>query len=437
MLKLIRIKWHNRLEHFFPEKRIFLRTDTQTRFIRLGAARQIMIWLGFTGVIAWSIVATALVAIHVIDTGKIIDHPRNDQTIYEERLNALAQSRDNRAQEALVAHNRFNAVLAQVSRMQTEILSLQKQRTELENGLKVLQTTLQNVVRERNQAQLTVQEVRSTVDASSSAPLNKSADILETLTYMTAALTDAAERRDAALAKTHESTQALKIANVKLQSLEERNIQIFRQLEEALNISVEPLTKMFNNAGINPNQLIQKVRSGYSGLGGLAPLSFVPNQNDHIDHHARYANDILNKMSELNLYRIAVDQTPLSHPIKDNFRYTSGFGMRWGRPHNGIDMAAPHRTPIYATADGVVTRAGWYGAYGRVVYIKHANNTETRYAHLAKIRVKKGQKVSRGKRIGDMGNSGRSTGTHLHYEIRVNGRPINPMKYIKAAQNVL
>ena len=79
---------------------------------------------------------------------------------------------------------------------------------------------------------------------------------------------------------------------------------------------------------------------------------------------------------------------------------------------------------------------GWQSAYGRLIKIKHDFGIETRYAHLSKFRVKKGQRVSRGQHIGDMGNTGRSTGTHLHYEIRIGGKAINPMKYIKAAKNV-
>jgi murein DD-endopeptidase MepM/ murein hydrolase activator NlpD len=110
--------------------------------------------------------------------------------------------------------------------------------------------------------------------------------------------------------------------------------------------------------------------------------------------------------------------------------------MRWGRMHNGTDFAGRHGTPILSTADGVVIHADWQSGYGRLVKIQHANGIETRYAHLARIRVKKGQRVSRGERIGDMGNSGRSTGTHLHYEVRVNGRAVNPMKFIKAGKNV-
>ena len=84
-------------------------------------------------------------------------------------------------------------------------------------------------------------------------------------------------------------------------------------------------------------------------------------------------------------------------------------------------MAGPVGTPIYATADGVVTFAGWQNGYGRIIKVQHEFGIETRYPHLNAIRVEVGQRVSRGERIGDMGSSGRSTGPHLHYEVRRNG----------------
>ena len=107
---------------------------------------------------------------------------------------------------------------------------------------------------------------------------------------------------------------------------------------------------------------------------------------------------------------------------------------------NGVvsekDLAGPVGTPILATGDGTVKFAGRQSGYGNVIIIEHALGTETRYGHLSKIRVQAGQKVSRGSQIGDMGNTGRSTGPHLHYEVRVNGNAVNPMSFIKAAQNV-
>ncbi len=148
------------------------------------------------------------------------------------------------------------------------------------------------------------------------------------------------------------------------------------------------------------------------------------------------AKEILITLDQMNSYRIAVSKMPLAMPVKSAFRYTSPFGRRWGRAHEGIDMAGPVGTPIYSTGDGVVIFAGWQSGYGNLIKIQHELGTETRYGHLSKIRVKVGQKVSRGSKIGDMGNTGRSTGSHLHYEVRVNGRAVNPMSFIKAAQNV-
>ena len=148
------------------------------------------------------------------------------------------------------------------------------------------------------------------------------------------------------------------------------------------------------------------------------------------------ANAILNSMDRINLYRIAAQRAPFAVPVRDAYRFTSGFGTRWGRLHAGTDFAAPIGTPIYATADGVVTEAGWHSGYGRLITIQHEFGIETRYAHLNAMRVSIGQRVSRGDRIGDMGNSGRSTGPHLHYEIRVGGTPVNPMTYIRAGTDV-
>jgi murein DD-endopeptidase MepM/ murein hydrolase activator NlpD len=218
--------------------------------------------------------------------------------------------------------------------------------------------------------------------------------------------------------------------------MEERNDEIFQQLEAALQISVEPLDNMFRTAGLDPDDLIDEVRRGHSGQGGpLTPISMSTMGTG--DDGTLRANAILDELDRLNVYRIAVEQVPFAMPVQDSFRWTSGFGPRWGRMHEGVDMAAPVGTPIYAPADGVVIFAGWQSGYGRLIKIQHEFGIETRYGHLNAIRVEVGQRVSRGERIGDMGNSGRSTGPHLHYEIRVGGEPLNPMIYIGAGDDVL
>ena len=116
---------------------------------------------------------------------------------------------------------------------------------------------------------------------------------------------------------------------------------------------------------------------------------------------------------------------------------SSGFGVR-GNPfggsssefHKGQDIAAPWGTRVIATADGVVTEAGWQRGYGWVVYIDHGNGISTRYGHLSRIDVTVGQTIKRGDQLGLVGSTGRSTGPHLHYEVRINGQAINPIPYL-------
>lgn len=117
---------------------------------------------------------------------------------------------------------------------------------------------------------------------------------------------------------------------------------------------------------------------------------------------------------------------PIQGMSKDDI--TSHFGPRWGRMHTGTDFGYPVGTPIYASESGTVILAGWNGGYGKCVIIDHGNGMQTLYAHQNKIHVTKGMKVVRGQRIGDTGNTGNSTGPHLHFEVIINGNKVDPMK---------
>jgi len=114
---------------------------------------------------------------------------------------------------------------------------------------------------------------------------------------------------------------------------------------------------------------------------------------------------------------------PVSGPI------TSGFGWRWGRMHEGIDIGAACGTPIHAAASGTVIYSGWMSGYGNFVVIDHGNGLATAYAHQSAIYVSGGS-VSQGQVIGAVGSTGHSTGCHLHFEVRVNGTPVNPLNYL-------
>ncbi|MGB5864338.1 MAG: M23 family metallopeptidase [Sulfitobacter sp.] len=431
------IKTHAFLEKHFPERRVFLKSDNDTRFIRLRPATQLLAFAGSAALVAWAIVATAIILMDSIGSGNFREQAKRDQRTYQARLNDLSAQRDSRAEEALAAQQRFNAALTQISVMQSELLSSETRRRELETGIDVIQSTLRDTMQDRQTARAQVAALQSEGGgaiqvAASTAPMDFLAD----------ALAKTAEERDQVLLDSQDALLKADELNQTIAVMQEQNDAIFRQLEEAMTVSVAPLDRMFRAAGMPTDRMLDTVRRGYSGQGGpLTPLTFTT-RGDRPTADTLRANRLLNQMDRLNLYRLAASKAPFANPVKDSFRFTSQFGFRRDpktggrRMHQGVDFAAGMGTPLYATADGVVTHAGWGSGYGRLVKIQHEFGIETRYAHMSKMRVKVGQRVSRGDRIGDMGASGRVTGVHLHYEVRVGGKAVNPMIYIKAANDV-
>jgi murein DD-endopeptidase MepM/ murein hydrolase activator NlpD len=132
--------------------------------------------------------------------------------------------------------------------------------------------------------------------------------------------------------------------------------------------------------------------------------------------------------------RSVLASTPTILPVKGLL--TAGYGYRQSpftgvrEMHEGIDVAAPHGTPIVATAEGIVSFVGPLAAFGNVVFVNHGHGFTTFYAHASKLRVKEGQSVKRGEVVALVGTTGRTTGPHVHYEVQVNGVTVNPLKYV-------
>ena len=168
-----------------------------------------------------------------------------------------------------------------------------------------------------------------------------------------------------------------------------------------------------------------KTSSGADTQNGFDPIALFNSHADRLD----------------NLI-VAMRALPLAEPLED-YEITSPFGSRddpfneQSAFHEGVDFGAPLNSPVLATGDGVVTWAGWRDKYGIMVEIDHGRGLTTRYAHLGRTLVHPGDHVGRGRPIGLLGNTGRSTGPHLHYEVRVNDQATDPMKFITAGRDVL
>lgn len=198
---------------------------------------------------------------------------------------------------------------------------------------------------------------------------------------------------------------------------------------------------MVRRLGLAPARVAAQ---GRTGIGG--PYEPVPAEGGTSPTKVRQADPqfkaLFNSWQRLDQLQTGIVSIPSARPV-DIVTVNSGFGVRsdpfrGGRAmHAGVDMPGPVGTPIYATADGRVGRSGWYGGYGNLVELEHGRGIQTRYGHLSSILVAPGTRVKRGQVIGLMGSTGRSTGSHLHYEVRIDGRAVNPIPFLQTSDYLL
>ena len=412
------------LSAFVPEKRLFVQSRNATSYIRLTPLVQLSLAAALVLLLGWMAIATSLVVLDTVSGGSQTIQTTVLQNAYKQRLEELASERDQRAAEARSAQERFKLAMEQIGRQQTSILDSVEERREIAAARDALLAEMS--------------EVNETLDRKQGT----AGDLSQTLDTVTGALSDAVVARDAA--EDERETLATQVAELELRiSMNTRQQEeMLNQLEQAVAMSFGPLEAMFKSTDLDVDSLIASVRNTYSGQGGPKLPAAVSTRSFNDPSLSSRLDSVMVSLDRMNLMRIAAGRVPYSMPVTANFRFTSGFGTRSDpkgrgrRMHLGVDLAGASGTPIFATADGVVVSAKRESGYGNAVRVRHDFGFETVYAHLSKIRVAAGQKLSRGDRIGDMGSTGRSTGVHLHYEVHLNGRPVNPMPYLETARNV-
>ena len=211
---------------------------------------------------------------------------------------------------------------------------------------------------------------------------------------------------------------------------EDRQAQLADRARNATRERYRETAQVVRRLGLNPSRFH---RAEGFGVGG--PLEEIE-QADNADPRFRELFASWRQLEQLEQGVVAI---PSARPINASVNFTSGFGIRSdpfrGRAamHGGIDLAGSYGTPIYATADGIVARSEWNnGGYGNLVEINHGQGIQTRYGHMSRLIARPGQRVRRGELIGLMGSTGRSTGNHLHYEVRIDGRAVNPVPFMQS-----
>ncbi len=217
---------------------------------------------------------------------------------------------------------------------------------------------------------------------------------------------------------------------------------LLAELEESASREAEELRHILNATGIRPERFITSPKIANNAFAQGGPFIDVANLDSASPVFIHRVNRAISVLNELEDLHEAIERIPLSSPSISSRQMTSRFGFRrdpfHGRlaQHNGLDFHAAWASPVTATARGVIKFAGTRGGYGRVVEIDHGNGFVTRYAHLRRLSVKKGQKVKLHDKVGELGSSGRSTGPHIHYEILYNGKAQNPERFIEAGRYV-
>lgn len=445
MLRRLSESVNRRLGRLAPERRFILRSERETRYFRLSPLVQVAGAAALAVLVLWSAAASFGFAAATLRAAAAEARLAAAERAGAAERTALEAERD--AAEASLAAARavsetatgrleagHAALGAALSDEREAAAMLAAQRSRLAALSAEHDATLAQC--EASDRRLAAMERRLAAEEAEASQLAGALAVLNaTVTDVAAARDDAAETSMNLVLKVDElSTEIAERA--------ERQNRLFAKLEDAATLSLGSLEGVFERSGVKLEPILDAVRREHSGSGGpFIPADEIGALAPDEESAARYAA-LMERLERVNLLRIAAESLPFARPVVAA-RFTSGFGRRDdprnGRAalHTGIDFAAARGTPIIAAAAGRVIHAGWRRGYGKVVEIEHAFGYETVYAHLSEIRVKVGDRVERGDRIGGMGSTGRSTGTHLHYEVRVGGQPVNPLRYIEAARHVL
>lgn len=226
------------------------------------------------------------------------------------------------------------------------------------------------------------------------------------------------------LKKLEDITNKQKLEIVRLNNEAEKLKSKVEDLER-LSKQVQTLTEKALKIDIS----YKRSQRRYSSRGTDVSLEEIYKKLSSLDNSIEAQRDSLNQVrSQLEILYEWKYSVPSGYPVFGNI--SSGFGFRRREFHTGIDIRAGVGTPVRATANGIVSYAGWKGGYGLTVIIRHNFGFSTLYAHLSRLSVGIGKRIERGDIIGYTGTTGYTTGPHLHYEVRVNDRPVNPKDYL-------
>jgi murein DD-endopeptidase MepM/ murein hydrolase activator NlpD len=394
-------------DRMFPERQIYHRSGGTVRYVSLSPGKQALLALSAVGLAGWCVYAT---------TNTLLEGPQataSNAEVERERAKYDRWLNESRAQAAA-----SQALLEERTRQ------FDRATADFESRHEVLRSLLEYAG-------------GATLQVAANRPIERDGARI----IMAASIDEAEPRQSRAVAA--EPYQVTTVGfRARTEALEGDQEQTLSELEDSVVERSEQVRGVLRLTGVSMASLTGEEGEGQGGP--LVPQDFVAYLRDSGLNPAfsERVAQVAARVTESRRLDGIANSTPLAAPVAVDFRQTSGYGQRidpfTGRPtfHSGLDMAAFERAPVVATSPGTVVYAGTRSGYGYTVEIDHGHGFKTRYAHLRDIQVERGAQVAIGQRIGSMGSTGRSTATHLHYEVWFRGRAVDPVNFLRAGRHV-
>ncbi|MBT4019259.1 MAG: peptidoglycan DD-metalloendopeptidase family protein [Alphaproteobacteria bacterium] len=423
-------------ERCFPERQFYYRSRGNVRYISVKGLTQSLVLTSATGFVGWVIFASVFLVF------------KNDIIASKnEQISDIQANYDDLASRLINAEDRFSALTSEIEAKHKQLVMIVTQNAELEKRLGLLNRELKKVSSARDdalstKAKLARQVARLDADIRSTSQNNNSLEkAMQGALGKIGALT---KERNNALQTSDALGLHVDRLEVRLSDIKSSQQNLITRLHERTALNVAEMEEMILITGIDLAGLVKKANPRAVAQGGPLVKLKADEEFSFVGMNTGFENSVTALEAHLGRWeglQNIVQSIPLAAPA-DSYYLSSGYGRRkdpftkrWAS-HHGLDFAGHFKTRIRATAAGKVTFAGNNGPYGKMIEIDHGLGIKTRYGHLHRILVKKGQSVDFRDKIGLMGSTGRSTGHHVHYEVIYNGKTLDPAKFLKAGRYV-
>ncbi len=420
------------VNRWFPDRQLLIRSNDSVYQLRLGKYAQVALASFGVAVITWTVGVTGY--------SWYLDQRL---TMREEQLFRSELSYNRLIARVTDSQRRFGEITAQMEDTHRNLLSMAEQNLQLQARVEDYTSKLETSEKEKyriSALRTSMDNQMNALQAQIDGITNRNLALRDELETVETVMSRVMRERDQALQRSKKLQGELSEARQRIADLHSIQQQAMQRVAQTADTTILDLENVLEMTGLQPETFIlPPIKPQEPGMGGPF-VAFEPEhpQDEEFVNTAVALNDRLDHLATLH---DRIKRTPIGEPAA-NYYLSSAFGKRkdpingrWAF-HSGVDLAGPLKTPILATAPGKVVHAGWSGKYGKMVEIDHGNGIHTRYGHLLKVLVKKGDEVQYQDKVALMGSTGRSTGSHVHYEVRVHDKPVNPMKFIEAGRYV-